>query len=389
MLKLFGKPQETAKTMAQQVTIMLHESKTTADWVITDLDKKIQSKAIDRALSLLPFDQNNKYIVIIPGQDVLLTTATLPQLSPYRRQQALPYALEEQLLDELDTLHFAPGPFSPDQPLPVAVIKKTVLEHWLHILQQQHITPHILIPTTLALPIKNNQWGIGITHDIAHVRTGPYSGFSCDKINLDLLLSLKKIEEKQSPTISQVADLLLAMDIDHYPFINLLQSPYVSSTALKFFSPNKKIWQWVGLAFLSWIILLFLQSLGTDILLYAKHYHRQQQLAALYKRYQLNATTPNVEKMLETILKKTITKKNKILFLDWLDILASISPIVRIEYLHFQPQSIQLEFTAASISDLNEYIAALRSTGLTISQQTTYLSDDQIKAGLFLQRNNE
>src|SRR5262249_7770989 len=70
--------------------------------------------------------------VLVPGTDVLLAEPEVPMKAGTKLQQVVPYALEEQLADDIDDLHFAIGKRAPDsQRTPVAVIRKALMEEWL------------------------------------------------------------------------------------------------------------------------------------------------------------------------------------------------------------------------------------------------------------------
>ena len=55
----------------------------------------------DEWVALDKNSQDAETIAIVPAQDVLLTTAELPKLSRQRLMLALPFALEEQLIDDV------------------------------------------------------------------------------------------------------------------------------------------------------------------------------------------------------------------------------------------------------------------------------------------------
>lgn len=48
-------------------------------------------------------------IILVPAEDVLLTIVQLPDMSKTRLLEALPFALEDQLIADIDTLHIAHG----------------------------------------------------------------------------------------------------------------------------------------------------------------------------------------------------------------------------------------------------------------------------------------
>ena len=47
--------------------------------------------------------------VLVPGTDVLLAEPEFPVKAGAKLQQVVPYALEEQLAEDIDDLHFAIG----------------------------------------------------------------------------------------------------------------------------------------------------------------------------------------------------------------------------------------------------------------------------------------
>ena len=65
--------------------------------------------------------------VLVPGTDVLLANPELPAKAGTKLQQIVPYALEEQLADDIDTLHFAVGKRAQESPTtPVSVVSRAL-----------------------------------------------------------------------------------------------------------------------------------------------------------------------------------------------------------------------------------------------------------------------
>jgi general secretion pathway protein L len=112
-----------------------------------------------------------------PAAETLLTHATLPTRSRSRILQALPYALEEQLLDEPEQLHFA-YVHEPDGSLAVAVTKRERIAEWLSTLGAAGIKVASMCPAHLALPLQSNAWSMAFVDDELWVRTGAFSGFT-------------------------------------------------------------------------------------------------------------------------------------------------------------------------------------------------------------------
>ena len=111
-----------------------------------------------------------------PAGDTVLTTATLPTRSARKIAQALPFALEDRLLGDPETLHFAYRPES-DGSLSVAVTAHQRLRHWTDALAQAGIKPETLCPATLLVPWALDCWSLAFGVDEVLVRTGSASGF--------------------------------------------------------------------------------------------------------------------------------------------------------------------------------------------------------------------
>ena len=74
--------------------------------------------------------------VLVPGTDVLLAEPELPVKAGTKLQQVVPYALEEQLAEDIDDLHFAIGKRAADSATtPVAVVAHSLMDEWLDALQ--------------------------------------------------------------------------------------------------------------------------------------------------------------------------------------------------------------------------------------------------------------
>lgn len=111
-----------------------------------------------------------------PPSDTLLTRATLPTRSRARILQALPYALEDQLLEEPENLHFAYTRES-DGALAVAVTQRARLNVWLETLKSAGVRAVSLCPANLALPLYPRAWSIALVDNELWVRTGEHAGF--------------------------------------------------------------------------------------------------------------------------------------------------------------------------------------------------------------------
>lgn len=132
-----------------------------------------------------------RVIVLVPGADVRLTRITVPARQPAKVLQAAPYALEDQLAEDVDTLHFALGPRQADGSHPVAVVARARMDEWLAAFREAGVQPEALIPETLCLPETQDQrWSALAEPGQVTVRSAAYSGFGCLDGDLPLFMEL-------------------------------------------------------------------------------------------------------------------------------------------------------------------------------------------------------
>jgi general secretion pathway protein L len=93
-----------------------------------------------------------RVLVIVPGEDVALSAPELPARGGARLAKLVPFALEEQLAADVETLHFALGRQGADRRVPVAAVERSRLAGWLERLAAAGLAPAALYPDTLVTP---------------------------------------------------------------------------------------------------------------------------------------------------------------------------------------------------------------------------------------------
>lgn len=89
--------------------------------------------------------RERRVIVLAPGLEVLTVFAEIPAKGA-RLFAALPYALEDQLAEDVEKLHFSPGPRNEDGRMPVAVVARNKLRQWVEALTGAGIHAHRIVP---------------------------------------------------------------------------------------------------------------------------------------------------------------------------------------------------------------------------------------------------
>ncbi len=117
--------------------------------------------------------------VFISSADIVLSSGSVPSKQNQQIALALPYALEDQFIEDVETLHFATGQRNSDGLIPCAVISHTRMAYWLALLDNHGIEATGIYPSVLFLPWKDNLWTLTNRHGVVLIRTGPFSGFCC------------------------------------------------------------------------------------------------------------------------------------------------------------------------------------------------------------------
>ncbi len=218
--------------------------------------------------------EGRRSTLVVPGNDVLLAEALVPGGSQARAMQAIPFALEDQLADDVDKLHFALGNKDRDDNYPVAIIDRSTMDAISEQCQEAGLRPTSIVPETLALPrleaidIGEVSWTALLDEDQAVIRLNGYKGFATDTSVASFMLEGAKgdLAEDSSPlltiyTTDPETNLVVPAGVDtelrdcesrlalyaeglaSEPNINLLQGSYNPKTQ---FDKTWKPWRWTA-----------------------------------------------------------------------------------------------------------------------------------------------
>ncbi|VAW78703.1 hypothetical protein MNBD_GAMMA15-2316 [hydrothermal vent metagenome] len=138
----------------------------------------------------------SRVVVIVPGEEVLLSEVRVPGRNRQRVLRAIPFALEEQLASDVELLHFAIGAAQEDEHYPVAVVDRSRMDGWAELLAEHNIVANQWLPEALALPQTDDGWSLMIDGSTVLVRTGLCAGFSADLDTFPALVSLFSAREQ-------------------------------------------------------------------------------------------------------------------------------------------------------------------------------------------------
>ena len=153
--------------------------------------------------------EGRRVTLVLPAIDVLLAEAPVPGGSLARAQQAVPYALEDQVADDVDSLHFALGSKGKDDIYSVAVIGRKTMDIVTEQCQEAGLRPTEIVPETLAIPQLDSQgsegevWTALLDQDQVVVRLSANQGFATDPGMASIMLAgaRQALENADDPSL--------------------------------------------------------------------------------------------------------------------------------------------------------------------------------------------
>ena len=349
---------------------------------------------------------------LVPSEDVLLTTTQLPKMSRARLAQAVPFALEDELIADVDTLHFAVSEYQSEGSLRIAVVAHDKMKQWLTLLQSWQIKPDYVVPSIFALPFIENSWTVALTREIAIVRTGAFEGVACYRDNLsEVLLAVLTVSSSLLVRINNYTNLSLATELQQVLLIsieeeclkedeiirsvaedvdasriNLLQGIYaVKKTKLP---QMNKIWKLASGLAIAWVALLFLYPTISYFVLKHRMSGIDTQIAEIYKRnfpQANNVVAPKlrIQEKLQN-LNEQMGENRVLLLLGYLGKGMSEIPNIKLSRFDFQNNQVTLELTASTSEDLSAFTNFLTQQGLNVNQQNAVLNGSRVNTTLIV-----
>lgn len=372
----------------KRIIIMLNPTDLTlADWVILN-DETVTQAEMQGQLSDLTLLSKYAYITaIVPAADVLLTQTNLPKLNRHKLLQALPYALEENLIEDVTQLHFAIGDQQADGTVPVAVVAKSKIQLWIDAFKSVDIEPLNMIPMTLALPQNEDVWQVYSYHQSKIIRTGKYTGFAADDSMFENVLSV--MPDKPEIQLQDLSNKTLleriSITLPTVPPINLLQGPYRSKRKT---SRTKNVWKYAGFAAATWLAAAFLSNLISFLILHFQASSIDSQIEHIYYQHFPHATsTVAPRERMEQKLKEITSAAQKNNFLSLLATVGkslSHTTGIRLQNLDYRNGLLTLDVSSATFDSLDMLTRDLNANGLTVKQQNSATSGSQVKATLLI-----
>ena len=352
-------------------------------------------------------------IVLVPGADVLRTEAHLPATrgSGAKIQQLVPYALEEQLADDIDALHFALGARAGGT-VSVAVVARKRMDEWLTLLQGAGIEPAALFADSELLPHNPTQTVALLEDDSVTVRT-PSGGvllLTADALGEALELAIAQSAggtapqglvlyttpaewERHRSEVEAVRERLegiqvqllrgdplqlLAGQLSGTSAINLLQGPYAPVRAM---AEGWRTWRLAAILLAS-LVVLHVAGKAAELLTLR---HQNKALDAsigqvFHAAMPGEQSTLEARRRMEQRLRQVRAGEASGGFLDAIEALARAragAPGITLEAVSFHAGVLDLKVAAPSVETLDQFAKALVPQGW----QASLVSGSPAKSG--------
>ena len=144
--------------MAETLVLRLEPADTGAGtWIVTDEQgRRVGVPGAGPIAMAAPAAAGRRVIVLAPAVDVLLTSVTLPVRGATKILRALPFALEEQIAEDIEALHFAAGRQQADGEITAAAVDREQLEGWLALLGEAGLDAQVICSEAEGAPAAPN-----------------------------------------------------------------------------------------------------------------------------------------------------------------------------------------------------------------------------------------
>ena len=163
-----------------------------ASWVLRDSDRPAGSLFHGSLKDAAVQAAGARVIVLVPAESVLLAQADLPAIKGNKLVKAVPYALEEQLAEDVEDLHVAIGRQDDQGKVSNAVVSRNTIESWLSRLTTAGLHPDIMSPDVFGVQwdkdAEDIQWSLIINGTHALMRTGAQTGLAFETENITPVL---------------------------------------------------------------------------------------------------------------------------------------------------------------------------------------------------------
>lgn len=360
------------------------------------------------------FESDLETYLILPGTDVLLLTSTLPKTSRNQLEKALPFALEEQLIDDLDNLHFVASKQADNGNVHVLVVKRDLLRAWLQRCYELGLYPKVAVPDYLTIEPLADTWHLYLDADNALLRQAAFKGLSIEQNQLNTLLKVSLSEEDVQEAQALYIDyddanehfepetlgdlnITTTMAAEHHFCMEMFADGVQSASSMNLLSGDfvvkkaktqkRSLWKWVVVAIITCCVIWLAGNIAQYFVYQQRVKKLETQVAQLYKTAFPAAqavTSPRIR--IERALK--MGGDSGAVFLDLYTITGQVlkqqAGNVSVENLNFRNNNLTLSVTVNNFQTLANVSKALQARGFSVQQQNASSKGNSVSAQLVI-----
>ena len=186
--------------MTEYVVIRLSADSSSVQWVMADSNgtrlSGVSSGSLEQAAAA---SAARSVIVLVPSVDLLSTSVHIPARSTAKIKAALPFALEENLAEDVEDLHFSVGERQDGNRVPVVVVSDAKMADWMQRLQDVGIEPAIVAPDSHGLAKIPGTLSVLVDNDTVMFNDGADADFVMQGVKpSEILVFAGQLDEKES-----------------------------------------------------------------------------------------------------------------------------------------------------------------------------------------------
>jgi general secretion pathway protein L len=356
--------------------------------------------------------RNARVVVLASAAQILLAEPELPPGSGVKLARAVPFALEEQLTEDIDQLFFALGRRTAGGRTPVAVVSRSVLQGWVTELSGIGIEPSAVYPDISLIPENPGQTVLWLEKSRLAVRRPGSLPFAVELTPVSEALVVAGVisdplEQAPEPKVLESAILYvtradwarvqdefealadkfaslkvqllsegplpwLARTLDSTDAVNLLQCEFARSTDY-----GARWRQWRTAALLAGVFLAAHVLAGALQIHQANHETAalDAQIAQLFSQVmpaeRMQDPRRQMESRLERIRRSGAGPEYFLRTLQALSGAVTATPKTNIDTLSYREQSLDMKVTAPSVAALSQLSQLVSKQGLTAEIQSS------------------
>ena len=179
--------------MAKNFTIIRfhHSNKNRCEYVVTNERGEIKNSIKYGTLNDIPDqEKNNTVIIMLPGEEILSKSLNLPIKSNVKLKQAIPFALEDDIANDINDCHFAFKKSEIDESIIINVINKTLFKNYLNQLKEVNINPSFVVSENSCVSIIENTINLIVEDTKVHGRSGLKDPYTLDRMELTNIIKV-------------------------------------------------------------------------------------------------------------------------------------------------------------------------------------------------------